>query len=229
MQREAKKTFTRGRTTALVFAAAFAVAGAGFLAAGLLYSAKINRIAAERFIDVPVDLATPGTYTGTFTQTYAGSHGMSLLLEIPEETLATLKPEEIPASCRFTVTCPPTEHEVLDLPWDDYLGKRSSRHTGAIDLNHFRPLANTTFGFTFTSSLPIPALAGVPQRLTGRYGLCGLERLPGHFGVCLGVLGLLVGLGIGGAVRSSIRKQTQQALAPQQPATPTPPSAPVAE
>jgi len=60
---------------------------------------------------------------------------------------------------------------------------------------------------------------------SGFTGLSGFSRNGTEFMIYR----FLVGLGIGGAVRSSIRKQTQQALAPQQPATPTPPSAPVAE
>ncbi|MDQ1256439.1 MAG: hypothetical protein QG656_1035 [Candidatus Hydrogenedentes bacterium] len=156
------------------------------LAGYFLYQAELQRRQFWEWvevptIDIPVDCSVPGSFSGKLVHTCTMAHGGGgLRLEIPPESIPQTELESaleglrvegtvtdiksgaktaIEASDRFLYSVPGDEHAILaaSLPYDLPKGE-----------------------YTLELSVVTGAqrLAGIPQRLVGRYMLCGMEMMP---------------------------------------------------
>lgn len=147
-------------------------------------------------IDMKVDLSQPGEFVGRFHQTWLSAHSQFIGLRVPEAILNATTPLALlkGASARFVIADKSgveIESSEIDLASDGDLIH------GLIPLSFASPGTKGDFSAKLVVTAGAAALKGVPQRLEGRYLLCGMEEMPVHFAqilaIATSVLGGLVG------------------------------------
>ncbi len=192
------------RKIAGVLAFAFA---AGAIAAGVRAS-RYYREFFQAFAATPaegaIDLSKIGTTRMAFRSTYPMAHGVGLFLMLPEQPRG--QAGEPAAECfgldgefrisdhsGSTVWTGPIEPRVGAPPPGD--PESWNTVAPAIDLASVDVFSRGDYTLTVDVRSPAAKLAGVAQRLVGRYELCGLEKLPAMvYGAAAVVSGLLAGV-----------------------------------
>jgi hypothetical protein len=188
-----------GRRIAYGIALLLAAAGVVFLLDAYRYHRDFYRWQEARPVDIPVDLSQPGEFTATFLQTCRISHGEALCLVLPHERVAgTTWPSQL-SNLRFLC-------RILDMDGKEKMREELTDELpcgdglleGTIPLVWFAPFGNGTYEMTFTVTQGAPALRGVPQRLIGRYWLCGLEMRVAVGLMIMGIAAMLVAAVVAG-------------------------------
>jgi hypothetical protein len=131
-------------------------------------------------IRMKVDLSQPGVYTGKFVQTFTGSHGQCLHLELDETFSSEKEMSELLRGFKCSVSITDEDaNAVLDQDFSDtdfvFWGMY-----GGPKVPQLR-LWRTALGEYDLKLLVIegaPGLAGRRQVLVGRYLMCGMELMP---------------------------------------------------
>ncbi len=147
-------------------------------------------------IDAVVDLSTPGEIVVPFHQTCSSSHSEVIALRVPAAVLQGGSITQLlqGASARIEIfrkqDTNAVERAELDLSWT------GDQIDGATPVFFVSPFRKGEYEAKVSVTAGAPGLRGVPQRLEGRYLLCGLEAMPAEVatfgGIGSGVLGCLV-------------------------------------
>ena len=78
---------------------------------------------------------------------------------------------------------------------------------GAMPLVQFAPFEDGTYTITVTVTHGTAALGGVPQRIIGRYMLCGLEMMPAFIFMVTGVAALIIAALVAGITIMAVRRR----------------------
>lgn len=153
---------------------------------------------AAKPIDTVVDLSTPGEIVVPFRQTCSSSHSEVIALRVPAAALqgGSITQMLQGASARIQVRSKQDTNVVesaeLDLSWSGDL------IDGATPIFFVSPFRKGEYEARVSVTVGAPGLKGVPQRLEGRYLLCGMEAMPAEIakfgGVGSSVLGSLIAI-----------------------------------
>jgi hypothetical protein len=146
-----------------------------------------------RPVDAEVDLSQAGSISLPIDITYSGSHGAALFLFVPERELSEANMRDMlqgfqgemriedQAGRELVPPRPMAPMWIEDLPGVSLCGfspsMRHGRHQLVIDVR-----------------AGAPGLAGLRQRLEGRYEMCGLEMMPPLVATALGAASSLLGV-----------------------------------
>ena len=170
-------TFWRG-VAATITLASLIVSG-WFAREARRHEAEFAAWETARPIDIPVDFSTTGRYTAVFLQTCSRAHGEVVALKLPDAVLRASSPTQLLAgvSARFELLAPGGTNVMASdeatVFWE------ADTLDGAVPLFGIPDLVRGPYEARLTILRGVPALQGVPQRLEGRYLLCGLEAMPG--------------------------------------------------
>ena len=159
-------------------------------------------------VRLKVDLSRPGAWSGSFRQICPNPHEMKLLI------VSTPPPASLESSCEVMkglalhyemrdeeggiVTGGEVSPDQMD--WWTWPGE-----TGCPTID-VRPFRRGTYAFTLTVKNPAPAMAGHSQVVVARYGICGLEGLPGTIGMVIAIVCFSVASLIGICLYRSLRR-----------------------
>lgn len=149
-------------------------------------------------IDTAVDFSTPGEIVVPFHQTCFSAHSEVIGLRIPATALQGRRITQLldGASARLEVRRLQTTNVVasaeLDLSWAGEL------IDGVFPVFFVSDFSKGEYEAKVKVETGAPALKGVPQRLEGRYLLCGMEALPAEIAkdgaIIFAILGGLIGI-----------------------------------
>ena len=183
-----------GRIIASVIAGLLAVAGIYFLVESHRIRHEFYQRIEEKLIDLEVDLSQPGEFSGEFQQTWSICHRQAINLHVPSNLASQVSPSKLLTSLEFKC-------RITDSNGDVVADDKSAGHPiwqdrlddDEIPLLYFHPFdKGGTYTLTLTIIRGAPRLAGVPQRLVGRYQPCGIELLPAFFAIVIGIASLVV-------------------------------------
>ncbi len=149
-------------------------------------------------IDTVVDLSTPGEIVVPFHQTCSSSHSEVIVLRVPAAAVQGGSITQLlqGASARIEVRHKQdtniVESAELDLSWTGDL------IDGATPIFFVSPFRKGEYEARVRVMAGAPGLKGVPQKLEGRYMLCGMEAMPAEIakfgGIATSILGGVVGI-----------------------------------
>jgi len=149
-------------------------------------------------IDTVVDLSTPGEIVVPFHQTCSSSHSEVIALKVPAAALQggsitrLLPGAGARIEVRHKQDTNVVESAELDLSWTGDL------MDGATPIFFVSPFRKGEYEARVRVTGGVPGLKGVPQKLEGRYLLCGMEAMPAEIakfgGIATSILGGLVGI-----------------------------------
>ena len=193
-----RRPWTIGRILASALSLALLGFGAKCLVDGHRGRRDFERWQTAKPVDAAVDFSVPGRYVLPFDQTCSSSHGETVALRVPPETLQGVTVTQLLAGLKAKL-------EITDLSGSTVVERADSEIlwgdrtlNGAIPLFGMAPLRKGTYKATVTVMEGAPALRGVGQRLEGDYLLCGLERLPATVATVTGLgnagIGCIIGV-----------------------------------
>jgi hypothetical protein len=192
--------WTIGRAVASALAVLFLGFGSKFLVDGHRGARSFEEWKTARPMDGVVDLSAPGQFSLPFDQTCSSAHGQVVGLRLPPEILQNRTITQLLAGLQARL-------EITSRSSGDVLERADSRIVwaedtldGAILIFGLASFPRESYEATITVVEGAPALSGIPQRLEGRYLLCGLERLPAIIDTVAGVGVTGIGAIIGAAV-----------------------------
>lgn len=197
----AMRRWTFGRGVVATITLALLACSAWFARDARRHEAEFATWETARPIDIPVDLSRTGRFTAVFRQTCSRAHDEVIALKLPEAILSQTAPTQLLAglSARFELVDANGTNVMEPQPASVWWG--SETIDGAVPLFSIPNVARGDYEARLIVLRAVPALQGLPQRLEGRYLLCGIEAMPGVVATffsrgCLG-LGLLVGAILG--------------------------------
>ena len=146
-----------------------------------------------RPLEAVVDLSTPGEFVAPFRQICSSSHSEVVALRVPPEALqgSTITQLLQGLSARLEILrrsdTTVVESAEARLSWG------ADTIDGAIPIFFVCPFGKGEYDARLTVTAGAPALKGIPQRLEGRYLLCGLEALPATIAKIGGIIASIVG------------------------------------
>lgn len=149
-------------------------------------------------VDGAIELSAPGRFVLPFDQTCSSSHGETVALRVPAEVLQGTTVTQLLAglAARLDITDKSGSNVVESAGSEIIWGEE--KLDGAIPLFSLAPFRKGAYKATVTVIEGAPALKGIPQRVEGRYLLCGLERMPATIAEVIGIgsvgIGSIVGL-----------------------------------
>lgn len=144
-------------------------------------------------LDAVVDLSTPGEFVAPFRQTCSASHSEAVLLRVPPEALQATTITQLlnGLSARLEILrrsdTTVVESASAGLSWG------GDTIDGAFPIFSVSPFEKGEYDARLTVTAGAPALKGIPQRLEGRYLLCGMEAMPAAIADILGIAASAVG------------------------------------
>ncbi len=195
-----RKPWTIGRFISVALSFVLLGLGVKCLVTGHRLQREFERWEKAKPLDGAADLSVPGRFTFAFDQTCSVSHGETVALRVPPQSLQGTTVTQLLANLAATL-------EITDLSGTNTVDSASARVTwdnetldGAIPLFEIAPFRKGAFRATVTVTEGAPALKNVPQRLEARYLLCGLERLAGQIATAAGVASSGIGCLVGAVV-----------------------------
>lgn len=165
--------------------------GGNFIWKGFQNDRDFETWGKHRLMEGPVDFSEPGEFTFTSVQTSSIPHDALVRLILPAEF------EEKDSAELMTLMAPLEATLSMDPKVEKFSPEllEYRRHDDKqVPLFRLPLLGRGTREVTVTVLRGVPALKGVPQRIEGRYRLCGCERLLGVVGKVLGTVLVLLGL-----------------------------------
>ena len=183
--------WTVGRIILAVLAVGFLGIGLTSLWLGFQNDRDFETWGNHILMEGPVDLSEPGEFTFSCVQLSKIPHSAQLRLKLPEEFQEKDREElmEMMAPLEATLTVGPEVE--LNMP---LLLKHRTLRDKQVPLFRIPLLGKGTYEAKLKVEHGVPALKGVPQRIEGRYRLCGCEQLVGVVGKVLGTVLILLGL-----------------------------------
>jgi len=188
-----------GRKVAYGVAILFFAAGIFLLITAHKYRCNFHQWREARPVDLTVDLSAPGEFKGTFQQTCHISHGEEICLILPPDRSPTIPLTTLFSEVRFICRIIDGDgNEKLSQEFTGELVYGDSRICddrfpgAAIPLLKFHPFEDGAYQMLVSVKNGTPALHDVPQRIIGRYLLCGLEMMPAFLSMIAGIASMLV-------------------------------------
>ncbi len=170
-----------GRIIAGIVAAAGLVGGISALMASIALGRDVRAASVAEPIHLEIDLSKPGEYVGGFRQTFDGSHGELLFVQI-DPPLNFYQAEDLLKGLRghLAITTPQGE-TVLEKDIDE-------QSFGPVQVSYeperflpglwFTPVPKGEYRLELSVEQGAPSLASLPHALVARHRLCGLESIP---------------------------------------------------
>ncbi len=188
------------RIARLVIAIVLLLALLGFGVKSLLDGHRLTRAIegaqCAKLVDAPVDLSSPGQFVLPLRQTFSGACRETIALRVPDAALPATSAAQLLAGLEATLEITDSSGKAQTIDAEE---PRKEKIDGAIPIFYLHVGREGDYVATVTVRQGAPSLRGVPQRLEGRYLLCGLERMGAALNTLVGVVCLVVA-GIVGAV-----------------------------
>ncbi len=177
-----------GAIIAAVVAAAFLAGTVRFFNDSRRLEREVQAARKAEPIRLSLDFSKTNTYVGPFRQTFHSSHGEYFRLETGKQYKTEDEIKAGLAGLRGRLRIEDTNGQAVceqdfttaDFAPPDALGSQEDKVVPCLRIHTFK---KGDYTLRIEIEQGAPALAGVPQQLVARYGLCGLEMLPPQ--ICL--------------------------------------------
>ena len=188
-------------------------AGVYFLITAWNYQQDFYRWQDARPVDMTIDMSAPGEFKSSFLQTCHISHGEAICLLLPSDCMdANTWPKQL---AELKLVCRILDRNGNEIIREEFNGESLSQESlieGSIPLVRFVPFKDGDYTMMVTVTKGSATLRGVPQRIIGRYMLCGLELMAAFLSMIIGIAALIIAALIAGITFMVVRGKAKKAI-----------------